>query len=379
MTLYIFLRQNLLVDRVNLICSLYTWWEGFRSSSLTTLPLGFNCGFVSTSACGLSTGVCTWGCPGGLGFAPVRARWGGGAAAWVAGVLAAPSTQGNWQPGQQEIQCSRRVWQPVLANMLQYSCLENPPPWHKPGRPQSAVHRVAKSQTWPKQPCVHRCKTFLPVAALPEWELSVKVVPLLGLRGHCRCQVCRDMDCLCRRSCGPIRVFFWASCSWWSEGLFGQSFSVALPIQALRGLPRLESFSIVWRVCHIEGPPWLGSYSVVQCIRCLMGQLLYCSAVFAGLWGERGYLWWWLHPLHVTQQHRLASMAAWLSSTGISHHSLFPYIPLIHLSAVNSSPRPGFAWQSLNSSSHPLCLLGDLSPWPGYVWLWQGLYDSHSI
>ena len=86
------------------------------------LPLGFDCGFISTSTCVLSTGVCSWGCPGGLGFAPVRARSGGGAAAWVAGVLAAPSTQGSLWLGQQEIQCSRRVWQPVLANTLQYSC-----------------------------------------------------------------------------------------------------------------------------------------------------------------------------------------------------------------------------------------------------------------
>ena len=31
-------------------------------------------------------------------------------------------------------------------------------------------------------------------------------------------------------------------------------------------------------------------------------------------------------------------MAAWLSSTGISHHSLLPHIPLIHLSTVNSNP-----------------------------------------
>ena len=46
-----------------------------------------------------------------LGFAPeaaledlaVRARCGGGAAAWVAGVLAAPGTQGGWRLGQQEI------------------------------------------------------------------------------------------------------------------------------------------------------------------------------------------------------------------------------------------------------------------------------------
>ena len=61
---------------------------------------------------------------------------------------------------------------------------------------------------------------------------------------------------------GPIRVFFWASSSWWSEGLFGQSFSVAPPIRALRGVSCLGSFSVVRLVRHIEGPLWLGSYSV---------------------------------------------------------------------------------------------------------------------
>ena len=71
---YIFCRHRVcLVDCVDLICSLYSWWEGFGSSSLATLPLGFNCGFISTSACGSSTGVCCWGCSGGLGSAPVRA------------------------------------------------------------------------------------------------------------------------------------------------------------------------------------------------------------------------------------------------------------------------------------------------------------------
>ena len=47
--LYIFHRdRGCLVDRVDLICSLYSWWEGFGSSSLATLPLGFSCGFIST-------------------------------------------------------------------------------------------------------------------------------------------------------------------------------------------------------------------------------------------------------------------------------------------------------------------------------------------
>ena len=41
--------------------------------------------------------------------APVRATCGGGAAALVAGVLAALGTQGSWELGKQEIQCSKRI------------------------------------------------------------------------------------------------------------------------------------------------------------------------------------------------------------------------------------------------------------------------------
>ena len=60
MTFYIFHRHRVcLVERVDLICSLYSWWEGFGSYSSATLPLGFNCDFISTSARGSSTGVCS--------------------------------------------------------------------------------------------------------------------------------------------------------------------------------------------------------------------------------------------------------------------------------------------------------------------------------
>ena len=63
---------------------------------------------------------------------------------------------------------ARRVWQPVLANMLQYSCLENPVSDREAW--QATVYRVAKSQTGLKQPCAHKHKTFvfLPVATLPQ-------------------------------------------------------------------------------------------------------------------------------------------------------------------------------------------------------------------
>ena len=192
------------MDHVDLIYSLYSWWEGFGSSSFVTLPLGFNCGFISTSARGSSTGVCSWGCPGGLGSAPVRARCGGGAAAWVTGVPAAPGTQGCWLLGQQEIQCSRRVWQPVLAHTLLYSCLENPPT-EKPGRP---VYRVAKSRTRLKRPCACRRKTYFCLWQLYPSEGECEGGASAWLARTLECQVCRDTLCLRPRSYGPIRVFF---------------------------------------------------------------------------------------------------------------------------------------------------------------------------
>ena len=105
-----------LVDRVDFICSLYSWWEGFGSSLKSTAP-GFQLWFYfHLCMCVIHWGLLlrlpwrTWACP--------CDRCGLGTGAWVAGVLAAPGTQGYWRLGQQEIQCSRRVRQPALANML---------------------------------------------------------------------------------------------------------------------------------------------------------------------------------------------------------------------------------------------------------------------
>ena len=85
-------------------------------------------------------------------------------------------------------------------------------------------------------------------------------------------------------------------------------FSVAPPVQALRGLPCLRSFSVVRSVGHIEAPlagillcrlvhqalkgaPWVGPCSVVQWVRRLMGQALYyySTACAGGVWEERSY------------------------------------------------------------------------------------------
>ena len=184
------------------------------------------------------------------------------------------------------------------------------------------------------------------------------------------------MDRLYPSSYGLIRVFFRASCNWRPESLLGQSFSIAPPVQPLKRTP----FPGVLLCCLVHqayrGDPWLGFYSIsVSQVFDEPASLLFSC----GCWRVgRERLWWWLHSLHMTQQCHLASMAAQLSSTGISRHNRL-HIPSISLSAVIGSPCPGIAPQSLNSSSQLLYLPGDPCPSPGCVWLRQGLSDSHSI
>ena len=236
MIFYIFHKQGVcLVDHVHLICSMYSWWEGFGSSSLATQFLGFNCAFISTTTCESSPGV-----------APESALEDLSLPLWEPGVemVQLLGLQGFWQHqvprgvgsyGSKKYSAlegyGNHYW--PICHVVAGAFLPGEPfsLTEKPGRP---VYRVTKSWTWLKWPCAHRHKTFffffLPMAALPQWELSMKVMHLLGLQGPWLHQVCRDMDCLLCRSYGLIRVFFQTSCHWRSEGLFGQSFSIALPI-----------------------------------------------------------------------------------------------------------------------------------------------------
>ena len=156
---------------------------------------------------------------------------------------------------------------------------------------QATVYRVAKSWTLPKQPCTHRHKIFLfflPVAALPQGELSMKMTQLLGLWGPWLHQVFRDTDCLHHRSYGPIRDFFQASCKlairrplWpvflhsstrsgtWKAPLPGVLLCCSL-CPAHRGVLLAAVYSVDQCIRNLKGHPGLGSYSVVQCVRHLM-------------------------------------------------------------------------------------------------------------
>ena len=83
--------------------------------------------------------------------------------------------------------------------------------------------------------------------------------------------MCRDMDCLHRRSYGPIRVFFKPLVAGDQKASLASFFSLAPPVQVLRGLPCLGSFSVVPCIRYIEGSPWPWSYAVDWRIRHLQG------------------------------------------------------------------------------------------------------------
>ena len=125
MTFYIFHRHTVcLVDHVDLICNLYSWWEGFWVFFLSHTAPGFQLWFYFH----LYMWAVHWGL---LLRLPWRTRvcpCEGQVWRWqlleLEGFWQHQVTQGSWRLGQQETQCSRRVWQPVLANTLQYSCLD---------------------------------------------------------------------------------------------------------------------------------------------------------------------------------------------------------------------------------------------------------------
>ena len=128
---------------------------------------------------------------------------------------------------------------------------------------------------------------------------------------------------------------------------------------------------LLCRLVHqaLKGAPWVGSYSVVQCARSLMGQPLLQLPLLVG--GEREAMVMALPPMHDS-----AVSPYFRGCLAFLHRHFPPQSPpshlLICLSTVNSSPCPGVAPQSLNSSSSPLHSLG-------CAWLWQGLSDSHPI
>ena len=160
----------------------------------------------------------------------VRPRCGGGAAAGVVGVLAAPGRgdDGWGSRNYSTLEGYGNQYWPICSSILTWrTCLPDREAW------QATVYRVAKSRTLLKQPCAHRHETSFscdsPASVRVEGEGGTAswlagTLAALSMQGH-----------RLPPTQGPVRAFFQASCDWRSEGLFGQSFSIAPPIRHLEG------------------------------------------------------------------------------------------------------------------------------------------------
>ena len=121
----------------------------------------------------------------------MRARCGGGAAAWVAGVLAAPGTQGSWRLGQQKYSALEGHGNQYWAIHSSILAWRNPLPDREVWK--ATVYRVSKSWARPKQPCVCRrethfaCGSSAPVKVECEGGASAWLagtVMVLRVQGH---------------------------------------------------------------------------------------------------------------------------------------------------------------------------------------------------
>ena len=145
--------------------------------------------------------------------------------------------------------------------------------------------------------------------------------------------------------------------------------------QALKGAPGW-SHSVVWCISHLEKHPGGGGRVLLYSSVCqafdgpaFLVQLLMLAC------GEREAM-----VMAPPSMHDSAVSPCFHGCLAFLHRHFPPQSPPSYpLDPSSRSPRPGIAPQFLNFSSQPLHLLGDLLPCPGYVWLWQGLSDSHSI
>ena len=131
---------------------------------------------------------------------------------------------------------------------------------------------------------------------------------------------------------------FQACCSWQSEGLFGQSFSVAPPIQAHRGLPCLGSYSVDRHIRHLKGPPGWGPIcsSVCQAFDGPASLFFSCRCWHVG--GQRLRWQWRLHPL-------------WHSAVSPCFHG---FLAFLHRHFPPQSPPSHALHPSLCSQQQPL-------------------------
>ena len=128
--------------------------------------------------------------------------------------------------------------------------------------------------------------------------------------------------------------------------------------QALKGTPLAGVLLCCSSQQALKGPLSLGSFCIYQ--------------LPVPMCGGRESLQWWLH-LVPDSAVLLCLHGCPISSKGMPCSNLLPHIPLGHLPAVKSHPRPGVSLQPLCLCFQSRCVWGALHPCLGYVGLWYRL------
>ena len=185
-----------------------------------------------------------------------------------------------------------------ICQYTPYFCLENSP--DREAWPNS-VHRVAKSWTRWKQPCMHRHKTFFacgssaPVRVEHEDGTAASVtgtlaVPSVQGRGLPQPQELWPYQSLFSSLCylairSPLWLVFLCSSARSGRGPSGVLLC-CLVHQAHRGAPLAGV--LLCRSTHqaLKGGPWVGSYSVALCISHLREHPEWVPTLYLGVSGH---------------------------------------------------------------------------------------------
>ena len=173
---------------------------------------------------------------------------------WLLGVLAAPGTQESVAraAGNSALEeCGNNTGQHAPV----FSPGEHPSLTEKSGRRQSTgSQRVGHYRSDPVRIDADffvACGSSAPVRVEHEGGAAAWIAYPGGI-------MCAETWTASTAGVTALSVFFRASCSRRSEGLFGHSFSAAPSVRAPKGLPCLGAFSVVWCQAH-RWDLWLGS------------------------------------------------------------------------------------------------------------------------
>ena len=152
---------------------------------------------------------------------------------------------------------------------------------------QATVYRITKSQTQPKWPVCVDTRCFFACGCSAPVRVECEGGSAALLSGILETPSVQGYGLPLPQELWPYRCLFWSFLYLVIRRPLWPVFLCSSTHSTLRRL--LGSFSALLHITHIERPSLAGVLSVVQCVKCLMGQPFYWSAASASVWRERDY------------------------------------------------------------------------------------------